>query len=361
MKWCANMTNELKIVKQLINDYINHNNPKMKWMWGEGLLGYAMLMLDNHLGVNDSQAFLTQYCDYYLKNRPLLDHADRIAPVLITYLMDYINKTNKYQDLTLEGIDYILHEPRLIGDAVNHLGRSKAGKFYPKSIWVDSLVMFGLLPAIYGRLEGREDILEIVSRQPHQYAEYLCDQDSKLWYHSYWVKSKKPYPQRNLFWGRGNGWVLVALPTILDYLGDHPERERIISIFQETAEAVLKTQTTNGMFKTLLLKPSYEETSATALIAAGFIHGVNHHYLDERFLEPGIRAFNAALTMIKEKQGKLVLTGISGPTIPLQLLPKLGYTIIKRGDNWSYGIAALIFAAIAHDKIGKERKIPWLE
>ena len=41
---------------------------------------------------------------------------------------------------------------------------------------------------------------------------------------------------------------------------------------------------------------------------------------------------------------------ISGPTIPLPLLPKLGYKLTPKGDNWSYGLAALFFAAIEYKK-----------
>ncbi|HEY8395733.1 MAG TPA: glycoside hydrolase family 88 protein [Bacilli bacterium] len=350
----------LEKVIALVRDYRKNNDPKMKWMWGEALLGYAMLLLDEYLETDESLPFLTEYCEYYLKNRPKVDHADRLAPILITYLTDRISHTNRFQELTAEGIDYILNEPRILEDAVNHLGRSFAGKFYPKSIWVDSLVMFALFPALYGRLESDEKMLEIARKQPLIYRKYLFDSASGLWYHAYWVKSRQAYPKKNLYWGRGNGWVLFALPSILDYLGDFPEKEEIIEVFQKTAAAVCKTQNENGMFKTLLLQPSYEETSGTALIAAGLINGVNHGYLDKKFLEPGIKAFAAVASKIQSKNGRIILPGISGPTIPLPVFPKLGYKLIPRGDNWSYGIAALIFAALAYAQIGKEKRIPWL-
>ena len=44
------------------------------------------------------------------------------------------------------------------------------------------------------------------------------------------------------------------------------------------------------------------------------------------------------------------MTEISGPTIPLPLFPTLGYKMIPLGKNWSYGVAALIFAAIEYKK-----------
>lgn len=35
----------------------------------------------------------------------------------------------------------------------------------------------------------------------------------------------------------------------------------------------------------------------------------------------------------------------------LSLLPKLGYRAVPLGKNWSYGIAAAIFAAIAYKEL----------
>ncbi|HEY9054574.1 MAG TPA: hypothetical protein VIO60_07120, partial [Rectinemataceae bacterium] len=37
---------------------------------------------------------------------------------------------------------------------------------------------------------------------------------------------------------------------------------------------------------------------------------------------------------------------VSGPTIPLPVFPRLGYTFIPRGQNRPYGIAALVLAAL---------------
>ena len=46
---------------------------------------------------------------------------------------------------------------------------------------------------------------------------------------------------------------------------------------------------------------------------------------------------------------------ISGPTIPLPIFPKLGYKLVPLGKNWSYGVAALIFAAIEYKKCLEEK------
>ena len=106
-------------------------------------------------------------------------------------------------------------------------------------------------------------------------------------------------------------------------------------------------------FNTLLTHKSYKELSATALIAAGWLHGIRCGYLDEKFLEPAIKAFYACVDNFKEEDDKVLMTNISGPTIPIPFIPKLGYKLTPVGDNWSYGVAALIFAAIEYKKYFK--------
>ena len=136
---------------------------------------------------------------------------------------------------------------------------------------------------------------------------------------------------------------------ILDNIGkDHPEAKEIIALLRKTSDALLKRMNPDGTFNTLLTHKSYRELSATALIAAGWMHGVRCGYLDESFLAPAERAFKAVVDAMEISDTGVYMTEISGPTIPLPLLPKLGYKLVPTGKNWSYGIAALIFAAIEY-------------
>ena len=62
-------------------------DPKMKWMWGEALLGYALDELDKQNGESKYTDFLTKYCDYWAEVDPAVDQSDTAAPGLITYAM----------------------------------------------------------------------------------------------------------------------------------------------------------------------------------------------------------------------------------------------------------------------------------
>ena len=324
-------------------------DPKMKWMWGEALLGYALDELDRANNTQRYTDFLTRYCDYWVAVDPAVDQSDTAAPGLITYAMYKRTGNPAYRHLTEKVLHYIRNEPRLYLDCLNHLGSSGKGKLYPKSLWIDSVMMFSVFTSIYARENGDEEMLAFAARQPKQYASMMWNETDHLWAHSYWVKCRKAFPQRRLYWGRGNGWVICGFPMILDRIGlEHPEAEEIIAIYRQTSEALLKCQNLDGTFNTLLQYPSYRELSATALISAGWLHGIQKGYLDERFREPAMRAFRACVDAMEETDAGVYMTEISGPTIPVPVFPKLGYQAVPLGKNWSYGIAALIFAAIAY-------------
>lgn len=325
--------------------------PKMKWMWGEALLGYAMDELDKETGREDYTKFLSDYCDYWAKVDPAVDQSDTAAPGLITYAMYKRTGNPEYKRLTDKVLHYIRYEPRLYLDCLNHLGCSKKGKLYPKSVWIDSVMMFSVFTSLYSKENGDCELLEFAARQPKQYASMMLDREKHLWAHSYWVKWGRAFPRQNIFWGRGNGWVICAFPMILDNIGlDHREAPEIIRLFRETSEALLDCMNDDGSFNTLLKSKSYRELSATALISAGWLHGIRRGYLDEKFLSPAIRAFKVCAEAIEEREGGVYMPEISGPTIPVPIVPKLGYKIIPLGENWSYGIAALVFAAIEYKR-----------
>ena len=341
-----------KKVEALADFITASSDPKMKWMWGEALLGYALSELDRENGEDKYTPFLSAYCDHWAKVDPAVDQSDTAAPGLITYAMYKKTANPEYGRLTDKVLDYIRFEPRLYLDCLNHLGCSKKGKIYPKSVWIDSVMMFSVFTSLYARENGDRELLDFAARQPKQYASMMFNEAEHLWAHSYWVKAKKPFPESNIFWGRGNGWVIAGFPMILDSIGiDHPEAEGIIDLFRKTSEALLSHMNPDHTFNTLLKDKSYRELSATALISAGWLHGIRCGYLDEKFLTPAVKAFEACVDAMEETADGIHMTEISGPTIPLPLFPRLGYKLVPLGKNWSYGVAALIFAAIEYKKL----------
>jgi unsaturated rhamnogalacturonyl hydrolase len=335
-------------------DYVTATRaPEMRWTWGQGLLGGALYDLDAYCGTDRYTTFLKGFCDYYVKHPPKVESADTSAPALITYAMQKKTGSFAYKQLTDRVLHYIKYEPRLIGGTVNHHGHSFIGKLYPKSLWVDSLMMFSVFPSLCAAETGDELLMGIAASQPVQYARYMLDKEEKLWYHSYWFKCDSHYPRNKIFWARGNGWVVSALPKILDNIGDRIERNEILDILRDTSEGVLRYQREDGAFDTVLEKPgrTYRELSATALIADGWLHTVRKGYLPERYLQPALKAYKAVDDAIIFNEKGVFMPEISGPTSPLPPFPYLVYKLTPKGKNLSYGVAAYLWASIEADRM----------
>ena len=341
----------LALIKKVADTYVSQRDPaKIHWSWGEALLMYSLSLLDDCLQESRYFEFYKAYADHHEAQGVVVDQSDTCAPVLITHELYRKTGDEKYRRMTEKGIHYLKHEPRLVEDLINHNGHSRDSKDYPKSIWVDSIMMSGVFTAMAAGDYDDAELRAFAKTQPKQFAKYLQDPQSKLFHHSWWKILNRAYP-KNIFWGRGNGWVVAALSMILDYIDD-ADAKRILN---EVSEALLPLQRSDNYFDTVVNKPSdnYRESSATALIAAGWFNGVNNGYLPEKFGPAAENALLSVLDNLRHDGDKAYMTEISLWTIPMFLMPYRlkygpypGYKYIKKGENISYGVASLIMAGI---------------
>ncbi|MCB1701253.1 MAG: glycoside hydrolase family 88 protein [Halioglobus sp.] len=334
---------------------------KLKWMWGEALYTYALSLLDDALGENRYLDFNRAYLDAHIQKGYRVDQSDTMAPGLTAFALLQKTGDERYAVIVDRVLHYLKHSERVLDYMPNHLGSSREGRLYPRSVWVDSVMMYGVFASWYGLATGDRDIYDFARRQPELFAKYLQDPQDKLFYHCYWTKSGHTYPRQKIFWGRGNGWVIGGLPLAIDhFVSDSEERRQAINILAETSAAVLPYQRDDGFFETVLNKPgkTYIESSATALIASGWMQGVADGYLDDAYLLPGLKSYQAVVDSLELKDGLLSMPLISAPTIAIQGMPYLGYKYTPRGNDWTYGLAALFFAALSYKRLADARKLP---
>lgn len=346
-----------KIVK-VADTYVKENDPtKANWSWGEALLMYSLSLLDDELGEQRYFQYYKAYADHHYSKGIVVDQADTCAPVLITNELFKKTGEMKYKHMTMKGIYYLKKEPRLFEDLINHNGHSHDSKDYPKSVWVDSVMMSGVFSGIASHDYQDDDLKAFALTQPKQYAKYLQDPRTKLFHHSYWKVLNRPYP-RNIFWGRGNGWVVAAYSMFLNYLEDEATKR----ILNEVSKSLLSLQRADYYFDTVVNKPNdnYRESSATALIAAGWLNGVNKGYLGEKYYEPAKKALDAIVNNVQVQGDNYYMTEISLWTIPMFLMPYRlkfgpypGYKYVKKGHNVNYGVASLILAGIFNEQSGR--------
>ncbi len=336
-----------KIIQLSKDTMIRYKPESLKWMWGEALLMHSFGLLQSQNKDIDYFNYVKQYVDHHISKGYRVDQSDTLAPALAAYYLEKIEPNHKYQEIIDKAINYIFNAPKIIENMPNHLGHSLEGKFYPKSIWVDSIMMYGVFTSLYAKENKHLELMNFAKTQPIFFAKYLQDQEDYLFYHCYWTKRKHTYPKKKIFWGRGNGWVIAGLPMLIDNLDDGEEKNLALKILKQTSEALLAYQREDGFFETILNKPgkTYIESSVTALIASGWLHGVRKGYIDKSYLPSALKALKAVVSRLEVKAGLLSMPLISAPTIPVPLVPYLGYKLTPRGNDWTYGLAALNFAA----------------
>jgi unsaturated rhamnogalacturonyl hydrolase len=175
-----------------------------------------------------------------------------------------------------------------------------------QELWDDTLMMSVLPLAKIGLLLGRAQYVEEAKRQFLLHIKYLVDRTTGLWYHGWKFEGRHHFA--GALWARGNCWVTIAIPEILDML-DLPVGDGFRSFLIETLAAQVRTlaahQDASGLWHTLLIDPSsYLEASATAGFAYGILKAVRKQYLAPEYSRIALRAIDGVLANI-DQEGEL--------------------------------------------------------
>lgn len=158
----------------------------------------------------------------------------------------------------------------------------------------------------------------------------------------------------NVFWGRGNGWVIAAVAQVLATLpaGD-PRAGQYRDMLVAMAAGLSGQQGADGFWHTSLLDPAGDsETSATGLIAYGIAYGINSGLLaPATYLPVVVRAWNGLVTKALQPSGFLsfVQAPGAGPMGPYTgTAPQRPPTATSAGsvpnDSPPFGVGALLLA-----------------
>lgn len=120
----------------------------------------------------------------------------------------------------------------------------------------------------------------------------LLDAEKKLLRHLWDLKTNKPAGE---FWGRGNGWTVLAHVELLAALPkNHPRREEVLAAFVKHMQGVRDCADPAGGWHQVLDHPeSWIETSATGMLTYGMARGVNEGWLDASFAETAKNGWKA--------------------------------------------------------------------
>lgn len=157
------------------------------------------------------------------------------------------------------------------------------------TLWPDDLYMGGVFLARWGQYTGDQKYINDAANQIIHQAALEADTDG-IWFHGYFVSEKQHAAFK---WGRGNGWVTVALVETLSVMPENnPLRPQLVKILSAQIEGLKKLQAPDGMWRQVLDKPElWEETSCTAMFAYGIARAVNRGWIDATNMEVARKAF----------------------------------------------------------------------
>jgi rhamnogalacturonyl hydrolase YesR len=180
--------------------------------------------------------------------------------------------------------DWVVKKQDRLPDGTLWRSRSMGG-----TLWPDDLYMGGVFLARWGQYTGDQKYIDDAANQIIHQAALEQDADG-LWFHGYFMGERKHAPFK---WGRGNGWVTVALVETLSVMPENdPLRPKLIMILRKQIEGLKKVQAADGMWRQVLDKPElWEETSCTAMFAYGIARAVNRGWIATSNMEVARKAF----------------------------------------------------------------------
>ena len=257
--------------------------------WGvmyDALLDAAAITGDKKYAdyVSDRIGFLAREADNYqgdaqedgqmrqVKHPATLDDAGAMAGAWMRAAM---------ADSTLNISPYIEQYWDIVETTPVHLPDGTIARNRPhyNAVWLDD--MFMALPSMAVRSQYANDPkqLDDAANIAAGFIKRMWIPEKNIFRHGY-IEGATHQP--SMAWGRANGWAILTMCQLLDYLPEnHPRRAEILDIYQKHAAGLANLQGVDGFWHQLLdRQETYEETSATAIFAYALAHGINQGWLD---------------------------------------------------------------------------------
>ncbi|WP_158563209.1 DUF4861 family protein [Chitinophaga silvatica] len=175
--------------------------------------------------------------------------------------------------------------------------------------WCDALFMGPPALAYLSTATKDPRYIETAIKLWWKTTDYLYNKQDSLYYRDGSFIGKKEQNNANIYWSRGNGWVMGGLVRMLNNLpANHPSRQQFIELYKQMAYRIKRLQSADGTWHASLLDPDNypaKETSGTGFYVYALTWGVNNNILPAAEFLPVVQKGWQALIGCVQPNGKL--------------------------------------------------------
>ena len=206
---------------------------------------------------------------------------------------------------------------------VQDIPRCQCGGFWhtcgsSNQMWLDGLYMVCPFIAEYARRFDRPEWTDLVVNEIRLMREHTRDAKTGLWYHA-WDESRKAgwcNPETGLapeFWGRGIGWVPVAIQDVVEQMDPDDERRAALELYvRDLLTSLLRYQSADGRWYQVVNKGgqpgNWLENSCSCLYAAALARAARTGLMSAEAIDAAKRAFDGVVNSL-EWQGEDIQIG----------------------------------------------------
>jgi rhamnogalacturonyl hydrolase YesR len=206
------------------------------------------------------------------------------------------------------------------------------------TMWADDLYMSVSLLSRMGELSGDSRCFDDAALQVARFHEHLFDEEKGLMHHCWYSDTRRAGVA---FWGRANGWAVLAQVDLLDRLPDgHPKRAVLLALLRKHILGIARYQSGEGLWHQLVDRgDSYLETSCSAMFTYAVACAVNRGYIEPRYASIARRGWKGVMSRIDvngEIAGVCAGTGVSDDLVFYERRPT--------PPNDPHGIGAVLLA-----------------
>ncbi len=282
-----------------------------RWDWNPGV---AIITAMEYFKETDHREVLHDILSWTRQNeRPFLGESmviNSVAPFAVYPDLYRITADESYRRTAMEVGHWLIESaPRTKEGAFEHTVTE--GDEFREQVWADTVFMAVVfLARLAGLLQDKKYAQEAVEQLSVHYR-LLQDAETNMLFHGYNCALNSHMSAAR--WTRANAWVALGTPLIyreVHGLCDVPGE--IGTRYRAMMNAIRAVQRDDGLWPTVLDRPDYvPETSGSAGIACGMIHGIREGLLDDSYRES---ALNGAAGVRAQIRANGSVSGVSGGT-----------------------------------------------